>query len=297
MEKSIRINMEEPNTTQKDMLYKDEIISDLRNRRTVTLVFLSIITLGVYGAHYMHRLTKAINNHLPEDLKIGILRPWILILGTYISLILSSCEVYLSVKGYHDLEQMTDGINSLVIIIYTLSLITWLFTTRDRIHYLLEVKDGSKCWIRAFYLVIFSVFYLNYKINTITYQPINRNNKDTVVQTRLGFIVFGILVAVLALCYKTFIYDVTPVAIYDRDKIALERSISIDTLEVYQEFLDKNPKSVWRRNFIYYRDRAALQLAKNTNTHEAYMEFMDKYPGSEWMPQALSSHNKLGSSG
>jgi hypothetical protein len=113
------------------------------------------------------------------------------------------------------------------------------------------------------------------------------------MNSRLSIITLGILVAVFALCYKTFIYDRTPEAIYNRDKIALEKAIAIDSLEVYQDFLDKNPKSPFQRNFVYFRDRAALHAAKNLNTEKAYEEFIKNYPTSEWLPQATFFLNTL----
>jgi hypothetical protein len=79
---------------------------------------------------------------------------------------------------------------------------------------------------------------------------------------------------------------------WESDKRALDRAIEIDTFEVYQRFLDDNPDSAWKRNFIYYRDRAALQRARNENTPEAYQQFVDTYPTSVWLSTALYEQDK-----
>lgn len=108
-----------------------------------------------------------------------------------------------------------------------------------------------------------------------------------IVKVQIGVVFFVVLISVLAFSYKVYIYDNDPEVIYKKDKNSLEKAISIDTLEIYQDFLDKHPNSAWRKNFIYYRDRAALRIAQEKDTPEAYQSFIDTHLGSDWIQKAI----------
>lgn len=111
-------------------------------------------------------------------------------------------------------------------------------------------------------------------------KPITDYFTHLTMKTRFGFVTAGLLVAIMALCYKTMYIDRTPQAIYDKDKKALEEAKAINTPEIFQKLMDNNPKSAWTKNFIYFRDRAALNLARQQNTIKAYQQFIDSYPNS-----------------
>ncbi|MCU4137430.1 MAG: hypothetical protein MW689_001001 [Thermodesulfobacteria bacterium] len=65
-----------------------------------------------------------------------------------------------------------------------------------------------------------------------------------------------------------------------------EKAQRLNTIEAYQEFLQKHPNS----EFAYEAKRKIEELAwertKEQNTIEAYQEFIDKYPQSEFIREA-----------
>ncbi|MGL1931351.1 MAG: hypothetical protein OCC45_06275 [Desulfotalea sp.] len=72
---------------------------------------------------------------------------------------------------------------------------------------------------------------------------------------------------------------------YYRDKKAFTNAKKINSLESYQSFLDSYPGSSWQNNVVYYRDKSALDRAKKIETLEAIISFLKNYPNSAWLPQ------------
>jgi outer membrane protein assembly factor BamD (BamD/ComL family) len=59
-----------------------------------------------------------------------------------------------------------------------------------------------------------------------------------------------------------------------------------DDVSVYGKYIKKYPYGNYYDLAIYYRDKAALDLAKKVGTPEAFKEFLEKYPSSVWSDQA-----------
>lgn len=75
-------------------------------------------------------------------------------------------------------------------------------------------------------------------------------------------------------------------AIKRRDSVAFSLARKNNTFDAYQNFLDSYPKSEWSSNAIYFRDKSALEYAKEEKTLDAIITFLRKYPESSWVSNA-----------
>jgi outer membrane protein assembly factor BamD (BamD/ComL family) len=57
-------------------------------------------------------------------------------------------------------------------------------------------------------------------------------------------------------------------------------------VSIYDKYIKMYPYGSYYDIAIYYRDKAALDLAKKIGTPEAFKEFLEKYPSSVWSDQA-----------
>lgn len=143
----------------------DSIFHKLRSESTWKLLFLGVITYGVYLAFYIKRQTLVLNDHLSVEQKISSG-----LVNTVIVLNLLSLAVFVPfilVDEGHPIER----ISSLVDAAANISIIVWGFTARNRLNSLLSSQPGTSQWFHGFWTFIFSPLYFNYKVNCLSEIP------------------------------------------------------------------------------------------------------------------------------
>ncbi|WP_028579640.1 hypothetical protein [Desulfogranum japonicum] len=140
----------------------DSLLHDLKYRSTWSLLLLTVVTLGVYSAHYVRRQSMVINTYLGEDEQISPVFYNIILVSSYILLIL--ILLYVSVLQNDSLDLASDicsrGSNILLLI--------WAFMARKKMNSLLSAVKGGDYWFHGFWTFFFQHLYFNYKINKIT---------------------------------------------------------------------------------------------------------------------------------
>lgn len=138
-----------------------ELVSHLKSQSTWRLVLLSLITLGVYTAHYIKRQTRIINEQLDKKRQIPeVLVATILVLS-YVSIILLIPNIM--VEEGHPITKICGLLDKL----WSLFIIIWAFNARNRMNQLLAVNKGQPHWFHGFWTFLFSPFYFNFKINRL----------------------------------------------------------------------------------------------------------------------------------
>jgi hypothetical protein len=125
------------------------------------LIFLSLVTLGIYSAHYIKRQTLTLNVYLDKERQIseGFVNS-ILILA-YVTVIL--LVPYFLVEEGHPIETKSDSLDT----IWAVLVVIWAFKARNRMNTLLAAPKGQADWFHGLWTFLFTVFYFNFKINTM----------------------------------------------------------------------------------------------------------------------------------
>lgn len=139
----------------------NEIITQLKSQSTWRLIFLGILTLGIYTVYYIKRQTRILNKHLDSKQQIseGFVKT-ILILA-YVNTIL--LLPYCLVNAGHPIgliREVLDYVLNFLILI-------WAFKARNRINMLIAGTKSQQYWFSGFWTFIFSFLYFNYKINKL----------------------------------------------------------------------------------------------------------------------------------
>ena len=151
---------------------RGDIVCQLKSQSTWRLFFLSVITLGVYPAHYLKRQTTIINQHLDSERQISegyvnfilILSYVILILNVPYVLTEEGQTVVLTEEG-----APVEAIINLLDWAWFFFVVNWVFMAINRMNMLLA--STKFVGLLAF---LFSFLYFNYKINDL--------NKDVAEQ-------------------------------------------------------------------------------------------------------------------
>ena len=138
-----------------------EITNQLSHQSTWKLLFLGLITFGIYWAHYVKRQTNILNSYLSEDDKI---KSWLIILimsFSYLTVIL--LIPYVMVEEGHQFEQFVDSFDS----VWGFLLIVWGFKAKNRMNSFISNEEENQhhySWVWTFF---FSPLYFNIKTNKI----------------------------------------------------------------------------------------------------------------------------------
>jgi len=109
------------------VMNRGEVVGQLKSQSTWRLFFLSIITLGIYTAHYIKRQTTIINQHLDRDqISEGFVN--FLLIFAYVTVIL--IVPYVLVEEGHPVERISDSLDSL----WGILVLLWAFMARNRMN-------------------------------------------------------------------------------------------------------------------------------------------------------------------
>jgi len=138
-----------------------EIIRQLKSQSTWRLLFLSLITIEIYSAHYIKRQTAIINQHSDWERQIseGFVN-FILILTYVIVLLLIP---YALVEEGHPVKAISDLLDMVWIIL----VLIWAFKARNRMNMLLAVTKDQPHWFQGLWTFLFTYLYFNFKINKL----------------------------------------------------------------------------------------------------------------------------------
>jgi hypothetical protein len=151
----------------------ENIIQELKDQSTWRLYGLTMITLGVYWAHYIRRQTNRINALLGEDARIskGLIQLFFIV--TYLQLIfaVSINAVFwfmpaIIVEEGHWLN-IINIIGSVLGGLWGIIIIAWSFKARNRINTLCSFCKDSEEWFHGFWTFLFYIWYINYKVNVL----------------------------------------------------------------------------------------------------------------------------------
>ncbi len=153
---------------------REKIITHLKSQGTWRLVLLSIITLGIYTAHYIKRQTCIFNKYLDQDQKMSIIFVYFILLLSYVRAIMLISPVF--VEQWPINENVTDLWNK----IWVLLIICWAFIARRKINEFILSSSKRTQWLNRGLTFFFSVFYINYMINFINNNLDNQQKMEKV---------------------------------------------------------------------------------------------------------------------
>ena len=136
-----------------------ELIKTLKSQSTWKIVFLSMITYGVYAAYYIKEQTITINSVLDESNKIseGFINAILIVNWISLGLLI----FYLSSDDYElPILDFVDFVSQVMFIV-------WAFMARNRINTYCSLSENDSNWFHGVWTFIFQYLYINYKINSI----------------------------------------------------------------------------------------------------------------------------------
>ncbi len=137
------------------------LIAKLQHQSTWKLLFLGLITYGVYYAFYLDRQTKILNSELEEGQRVsgGFIKAFYVI--SYVSVALF--VLYLCVDTGHPIESASNAMD----MVWSIMLIIWGFQVRNRINSVCGFSNKSDDWFHGLWTFLFSPLYFNYKLNVL----------------------------------------------------------------------------------------------------------------------------------
>nr|WP_159063762.1 DUF4234 domain-containing protein [Thaumasiovibrio occultus] len=144
-----------------------------KDQSTWRLFFLSIITLGIYGGHYMLRQTRIMNALLPEKQQMSIGFSQTLLVMLYISGLMILPYFFVDIPVFSPYDLIDSGITNIT----TLLIFVWVFTARAKMHLLFRVPKGDYKWFHGAWTFFFTILYFNYKINKVCEQTYFDDNE------------------------------------------------------------------------------------------------------------------------
>ena len=137
------------------------MLNALKNQSTWRLLLLSVITIGIYLAHYIRRQTKILNENLDDNDQISYGFVNTILVLSYISAALVIPYVYF------DDGHFTESISDFADQVFNILLIVWAFKARNRMNAILQTQKGSGNWFHGLWTFLFTGLYFNYKVNKL----------------------------------------------------------------------------------------------------------------------------------
>ncbi|ODS63899.1 MAG: hypothetical protein ABS41_04435 [Arenimonas sp. SCN 70-307] len=140
----------------------DNLIRDLKVHSTWRLLGLSLITYGVYQAHYIVRQTRTMNTYLPGERKISMSFVMAILALSYITLGLFIGFWF--VDEHHPIAVAGNFLD----LVWALMVLFWGFYARNRINAHTAARRGEAHWFSGLWTLLFTPLYFNYKINVLS---------------------------------------------------------------------------------------------------------------------------------
>lgn len=139
----------------------EALIQSLKHQSTFRFLILTIVTIGIYTAHYNIRQTRVLNEYLDDKNKISNIFVYVTLVIYYVSVALLSLYFFVD-------ETTADGMTSIFDLVSAICLLVWAFKARNSMNILLKVRPGQKQWLHGFWTFIFQSLYFNYKVNKLS---------------------------------------------------------------------------------------------------------------------------------
>jgi len=138
-----------------------QITHSFRRQSVWALIGLTVITLGFYALLWLFRQTLVSNRLLPEDrISNGFVISFVSI-SVLITLTIITVLIFADDRASaRELSKFLSDINFILILV-------WTFRIRNRINKLLDVSDFNPYRLNVIWTVLFGIFYLQYKINSL----------------------------------------------------------------------------------------------------------------------------------
>jgi hypothetical protein len=140
---------------------RNELLKELRKHSTTKLFLFSLLTLGIYAAHYIKRQTAILNKYLDVTNHISKGFVYTIVILTYITVIMF--VPYLFVEEGHPIETVSDVLDKIWLIL----VLVWGFQARDRMNQLLSTSKGDLYWFHWLWTLLFTPLYFNFKVNKL----------------------------------------------------------------------------------------------------------------------------------
>jgi len=138
----------------------NSFIESLKVQSTWKLVGLSIVTLGIYYAHYMRNQNFIINDNVSNDDKISETFATAFLVFTYTSVIFMPINMFIQSAT---IDTIYSIFNSIVLVM----IITWGFKARNRLNKYCNFDKSNKYWFHGLWTFFLTPYYFNYKVNSI----------------------------------------------------------------------------------------------------------------------------------
>ena len=136
----------------------DKLLDELVYSGTALVLFLSVITFGLFPAHYVFRQTFILNEYLPPERRLPEL-----LAGTLLVLVYLDVAVAL-LYTLHPAPVFFHVCVSMPLILIVLFQI-WTWKVRSRVHELFEIQPRESMWLFFLPTLLFGYAYFNYRVN------------------------------------------------------------------------------------------------------------------------------------
>ncbi|MCP4750317.1 MAG: DUF4234 domain-containing protein [Proteobacteria bacterium] len=147
---------------------KKEILKNLQDQSTWRLLLLTLVSLGIYGAHYIKRQTSNANQYLDEKGRIPTGLVYFILVLSYIYAIFTLLSIFAPIESPID-EALT--------VVLEAAIIVWGFKARNRMNTLFSARKGDANWFNGFWTFVFTPLYFNFKVNTLNDLLLEQDDK------------------------------------------------------------------------------------------------------------------------
>lgn len=139
----------------------ESVLARMREQSTWRLLLLSVITIGIYQAHYMKRQALKINALTFPEARISIGFANTLIVLSYLSA--AMLVPYVMAEDDSPVNAVLDCLDTIILCMF----LFLSFAMRDHLHFLLASQFRSVRWFGALWTFLFGVLYINFRINKL----------------------------------------------------------------------------------------------------------------------------------
>lgn len=136
-------------------------MKQFQDQGTLRLVALSVLTFGIYLAHYTKKQTLRINQLVDKEEEISDLLVHLIFIISYGSLLALIGSFFF--RQGHPVESLSNWLSFFA----TVMLVIWTFKAGARLNTYYEIAPSDIISFDSCWMLLFHVFYFNYNINSI----------------------------------------------------------------------------------------------------------------------------------